>query len=150
MRGGRPKPDAIKIAEGTYRKSRAKKTPPQASGKPRSPFAAQSIAGRKWKEVVEGLSRLGIIDVIDATHVEGLCNAYQTAKQADAIVAKEGMVVVGAKGSMIKHPAIQIASDAWHKVRMYCNDLGLNHLSRQRMESSTGETQSSTEAKFLG
>jgi P27 family predicted phage terminase small subunit len=151
MRSGRSKPDTLKIAEGTFRKSRAKKNPPKAAGKPRCPFKARTIAKKKWDEVTKGLGRLGLIDEIDATHIEGLCKAYQTAKEADAIVDKDGMVIVGAKGTPIKHPAIQVSADAWHKVRMYCNDLGLNHLSRQRMESTIPDAGSGgIEDKYLG
>lgn len=150
MRGGKPKPDAIKIAEGTFRKCRAKKSPAKSSGVPQCPFKAGTIAAKKWREVIAGLKRMGLIDEVDGMHVEGLCRAYQTAQEAEKIVESEGLVVTGAKGALIKHPATLIASDAWNKVRMYGNDLGLNHLSRQRMEANPDETEDTIEAKYLG
>jgi P27 family predicted phage terminase small subunit len=79
-----------------------------------------------------------------------LCRSYQTAKQADSIVEKDGLCVMGAKGGLIKHPATLISAEAWGKVRMYSNDLGLNHLSRQRMSASEAETQDTKEARYLG
>mgnify|MGYP003655950054 CR=1 FL=1 len=71
MRGGSlPKPDSIKIAQGTLRKCRQKKNQPVQSGMPRCPFAAKSIPGKKWHEIATGLKRLGLIDEIDATNLE--------------------------------------------------------------------------------
>lgn len=148
MRGGKPKPDVIKIAQGTLRKCRVKQRP-KSSGTPKCPFAVRSIAGKKWKEITEGLKRLGLIDAIDATHIEGLCRQYQIAKEADEVIAREGIVVKGSLGSPITNPACTVSSKAWAAVRGYSNDLGLNHLSRQRMESTANEVEDDIESKFL-
>lgn len=149
MKGALPKPDIVKIAQGTYRKCRAKKNKPQSKGKPKSPFKKGTIAYRKWVEVTSGLTRLGLIDEIDSTHIEGLCKQYEIAKQADELVAQQGMVIDGAMGGKVKNPAINISDAAWGKVRSYCNDLGLNHLSRQRMESNAPEEQEEIAEKYL-
>lgn len=149
MRGRKPVPDVIKIAKGTLRKCRQKKNAPVQDGTPKCPFNITSIAGRKWKEVTEGLKRLGLIDKIDGTHIEGLCRNYQIAKEADKDIEKNGMVLLTPSGNIIKNPSAAIASDAWSKVRMYGNDLGLNHLSRQRMESNAEPAETSIEDKYL-
>lgn len=149
MKGSLPKPDIVKIAQGTYRKCRAKKRKPKSKGKPKCPFARGTIAYKKWTEVTSGLTRLGLIDAIDSTHIEGLCRQYEIAKDADAIVAKEGMVIDGSMGGKVKNPAINISDAAWGKVRSYCNDLGLNHLSRQRMESTSTEELEDIAEKYL-
>ena len=150
MRGGTGKPDIVKIAQGTLRKCRQKKNAPKATGKkPKCPFNITSIAGRKWKEITEGLERLGLIDGIDATHVEGLCTQYQIAREADSVVRREGIIIDGSMGGRVKNPACSVSDAAWGKVRAYCNDLGLNHMSRQRMESTATETESEIESKYL-
>ena len=149
MRGGKPKPDVLKIAQGTQRKCRVKKNPPKSEGTPVCPFKATSIAGKKWREVTAGLKRLGLIDGIDSTHIEGLCQQYQIAKEADAEVVENRMTLVSTKGQVFKNPACTISDAAWGKVRAYCNDLGLNHLSRQRMESTATETEDNIETKYL-
>jgi len=149
MRGGKKKPEILKIAEGTSRADRRCKNPPKNSGVPKCPFNITSIAGRKWTEVTTGLTRLGLIDGIDATHIEGLCRQYQIAKEADRLMSKEGMVITGARGTFLKNPAAQISDAAWGKVRGYCNDLGLNHLSRQRMESTATQVEDDIESKYL-
>jgi len=149
--GNNRKPDVIKMAEGTYRKDRASKNTPVDSGNvPRCPFPVSSIAGRRWKQIVVGLERLGIIDEVDLTHLEGLCFQYQRAKEADKLVAKHGLLTETNKGDLVANPACRISSDAWAKVRSYGNDLGLNHLSRQRMESKKEQSGSNVEKKFLG
>lgn len=149
MRGPPPKPDAIKIAQGTMRSNRQRKNPPIASGCPRCPFTINSIAGRKWKEIIAGLKRLGLIDTIDQTHIEGLCRQYQLAKEADKLIAKEGILISGSMGSIVANPACNVSAKAWSAVRQYGNDLGLNHLSRQRMESTATQVEDDIESKYL-
>jgi P27 family predicted phage terminase small subunit len=128
---GKPRiPDAVKIANGTYRPGRANDKQPKSAGVPKCPFKRGAIAATKWREVVTGLKRLGIIDQIDGTHIEGLSQAYQLAKEADAVIAVQGIVIDGKK-----NPACTVSADAWAKVRAFGNDLGLNHLSRQRLQA---------------
>ena len=150
MAGRKPKPDSLKIAAGTLRRCRVKKNPPKASGIPKCPFQRSTIAAAKWREVTAGLKRLGIVDKIDATHIEGLCHSYQVAKEADAVVRELGMLLPTKEGGLMKNPATTISGEAWHKVRMCCNDLGMTHLSRQRMESTKVPVEVGLEAKYLG
>lgn len=150
MRGGIAKPDVVKKASGTFRKGREKKKPQPRGNSLECPFPANSIAGKKWAEVVEGLEHFKLIDKIDNTHIEGLCVAYEQAKKADAQVKKDGQFMVGARGTMIKHPCVQISAEAWKLVRAYSNDLGLNHLSRQRMQAQEEpDANNDLEARYL-
>ena len=151
MRGGKNlKPEIIKIAEGTSRKDRRRKNPPVSEGLPACPFLVSSIAGRKWKEITEGLKRLGLIDKIDKTHIEGLCKNYEIAKKADKIIDRDGIVIAGAMGGTVANPACNVSAKAWNAVRQCCNELGLNHLSRQRMESTVTKKDDDIESKYLG
>ena len=153
MRGGKAKPDVLKIANGTFRKSREKKKPAATGKIPKCPFERGSIAAKKWAEVVAGLKHYQLIDKIDATHVEGLCVAYEQAKKADEQVAQDGMYLTGARGTLIKHPCVQISAESWKLVRAYSNDLGLNHLSRQRMAAAKDKESDDTvniEARYFG
>ena len=149
MKGRTPVPDVIKIANCTLRKCRQRKSAKNNHKVPRSPFPSRSIAGRKWKEICTGLHRLGLIDEIDATHIEAYCRNYQLARDADVIVEAQGIVLVTEKG-VCKNPACTVSADAWNKVRAIGNDLGLNHLSRQRMASNQQEAQDKLEEKYLG
>jgi len=149
MRGPPPKPEVIKIAEGTIRADRRRKNPPVGAGVPKCPFNVTSIAGRKWKEITTGLKRLGLIDSIDQTHIEGLCRQYQLAKEADRLIARNGITIEGSMGSIVANPACNVSAKAWAAVRQYGNDLGLNHLSRQRMESTATQVEDDIESKYL-
>jgi P27 family predicted phage terminase small subunit len=150
MRGGKNiKPEHIKIAEGTSRADRRRANPPVSAGVPKCPFKAKTVASRKWKEVVTGLKRLGLIDTIDLTHIEGLCRNYQIAKQADRVIDREGIVITGVMGGLVANPACSVSAKAWGAVRQYGNELGLNHLSRQRMESTATQVEDDIESKYL-
>nr|QRW43049.1 MAG: terminase large subunit [Caudoviricetes sp.] len=155
MRGGQNrKATSIKIAEGTVNKTRLRPPPKKSTAAPktklRCPFPVKSIAGKKWREVLRGLERFNIVDEIDAAHLEGFCAAYQLAKEADALVASEGMMVAGSMGQMVKHPALAVSSDAWNKVRHYGNDLGLTYLSRTRMDGNANAEADDIEARYFG
>ena len=148
MRGRRPKPDQIKEAQGTLQKCRTNKKKPKSSGVPVSPFEAGSIAQAKWDEVVPGLQRLGLIDEIDRTALEALCWQYELATKSKQEIEQHGITLSTEHGT-IKNPACTVNSDAWAKIRSLINDLGLNYLSRQRMESKAVETPEDLEAKYL-
>ena len=138
---GRPSvPDAIKISKGTLRKVRVNKHQPKNSGLPKCPFERGTVAFAKWKEIVAGLKRCGIIDQLDGSMIEAFCTNWQRAKEAEAMLLKEGLLIELQDGRRAKHPAATVASDCWSKVRALGNDLGLNHLSRQRLKAVPVDT----------
>ena len=148
MKGRRPKPDQVKAAQGTLQKCRTNKKQPKSSGVPVSPFQPGTIAQAKWDEVVPGLQRLGLIDEIDRTALEALCWQYELATKSKQEIEQHGITLSTEHGT-IKNPACTVNSDAWAKIRSLINDLGLNYLSRQRMESKAVETPEDLEAKYL-
>ena len=148
MKGRRPKPDQVKAAQGTLQKCRTNKKQPKSSGVPISPFQPGTIAQAKWDEVVPGLQRLGLIDEIDRTALEALCWQYELATKSKQEIEQHGITLATEHGT-IKNPACTVNSDAWAKIRSLINDLGLNYLSRQRMESKAVETPEDLEAKYL-
>lgn len=148
MKGRRPKPDQVKAAQGTLQKCRTNKKQPKSSGVPVSPFQSGTIAQAKWDEVVPGLQRLGLIDEIDRTALEALCWQYELATKSKQEIEEWGITLSTEHGT-IKNPACTVNSDAWAKIRSLINDLGLNYLSRQRMESKAVETPEDLEKKYL-
>ena len=148
MKGRKRKPEALKEAQGTQRKCRVNRKEPKSSGVPVSPFQPGTIAQTKWDEVVPGLQRLGLIDEIDRTALEALCWQYELATKSKQEIEEHGITLATEHGT-IKNPACTVNSDAWAKIRSLINDLGLNYLSRQRMESKAVETPEDLEAKYL-
>lgn len=133
---GKPNiPDAIKLARGTLRPGRVNKKQPKNEGTPKNPFKKGTVAFEKFKEIVAGLKRLGIIDKLDGSMIESFALNWQRALEAEDMLATDGLLITLADGRKAKHPAATIAADCWSKVRSIANDLGLNHLSRQRLKS---------------
>ena len=134
---GKPNvPDSIKLARGTLRQGRVNKKQPANSGIPKNPFDKGSVAFEKWREIVAGLKRCGIIDKLDGSMIEAFCRNWQRALEAENMLAADGLLITLADGRKAKHPAATVAADCWGKVRALGNDLGLNHLSRQRLKST--------------
>lgn len=131
---GRPNiPNEIKALNGTLRKSRINYKAPKSAGKvPANPFNSGTFAHEKWQEITGGLCDKNIVDKIDAAHLQGLCRAWQTAVQADQLIDERGILIETAHGPK-KNPAVTASKDAWAMVRQFAGDLGLFHLSRQRL-----------------
>ncbi len=139
---GKPNiPDAIKLARGTLRPGRVNTKQPKNEGTPKNPFKKSSIAFEKWREIVAGLKRCKIIDKLDGSMIEAFCRNWQRALEAEDMLAADGLMITLADGRKAKHPAATIAADCWSKVRALGNDLGLNHLSRQRLKSQDSPEQ---------
>ena len=108
---GRPSvPDAIKISKGTLRKVRVNKHQPKNSGLPKCPFERGTVAFAKWKEIVAGLKRCGIIDQLDGSMIEAFCTNWQRAKEAEEMLAREGLLIELQDGRRAKHPAATVAA----------------------------------------
>jgi P27 family predicted phage terminase small subunit len=148
MGGRKRKPEAVKEAQGTQRKCRINRRAPKDFGVPDTPFLPGTIAQEKWDEVVPGLERLGIIDAIDRTALQALCWQYELAMKSQKEIEDYGITLATEHGT-IKNPACTVNSDAWAKIRSLINDLGLNYLSRQRMESKAVQAPEDLEAKYL-
>lgn len=135
MTGKPTVPDSIKLAGGTLRPCRVNRKRPTNEGVPTNPFETGSVAFEKWREIVAGLKRCKIIDKLDGSMIEAFCRNWQRALEAEILLATDGLMITLADGRKVKHPAATIAADCWSKVRALGNDLGLNHLSRQRLKS---------------
>lgn len=85
--GRRPKPDALKIASGTYRADRsgdlASKVTPE--GKPERPHFTNPDAAAMWDREVEELMRVGVATVLDGPMLQIMCELYGLYRASYAI-----------------------------------------------------------------
>jgi P27 family predicted phage terminase small subunit len=153
MRGRKPKPAALKVAEGDTRKIGVHKleqviaAQPKASrGLPECPRHLKGRARRAWEFWAEELAVMNLDARPDAMLLEGLCTSYARAVEADLILAKEGLLVEESaidpetgKRVVLKmrnHPAISVSRTSWAHVRAFCSEFGLSPAARMRVTAA--------------
>lgn len=67
-----------------------------------------------WDDVVE---RVG--SHVEGPDLEAYCGQVATLREAEARVAREGMIVAGAKAEPIPHPALEVARKAQAEIRAW-------------------------------
>lgn len=151
VKGRKPKPVQIQIAEGDPRKHGVHKLQERLNAEPKAtrglPDCPRHLKGRAraawntWKSEAEAMD---IDRRPDAAMLEGACVHYARAVEADIILARDGITVeqstIGADGERIvlrikKHPAVEVSNQAWRQVRSFCTEFGFSPSSRTRVHS---------------
>jgi P27 family predicted phage terminase small subunit len=151
MRGRKPKPAASQIAAGDPRKKGMHKLEERLAAEPKAtrglPDCPRHLKGRArhawifWKEELEGMS---LDRRPDAMALEGACQNYARAVEADLTVEKDGLIIeeiafVGENNDetvVVKrraHPAIAVSNAAWRQVRAFIGEFGFSPVSRTRL-----------------
>lgn len=151
MKGRKPKPTALQIAEGDPRKkgksklSDAARNEIQAQrGLPDCPEHLQGMERKIWTFWVEQLELMDIDRRPDAVMLEGACVNYARAVAADDEVEDRGLIVEepilnkdgDEVGSKLKaNPAVAISAKAWTLVKGFCSEFGFSPVSRGRIHN---------------
>lgn len=131
-RGRKPKPDTVKILEGT----RADRIGPPV---PKPPQRALECPGHledderiKWFEVIEDLEQAGILEHTDTDLVALYCVVWVRWVNARR-ECQESVLVSTALGGVKANPAVSIATQAEAKIQSLQEQLGLTPESRIRL-----------------
>lgn len=150
MKGRKPKPIALREADGDTRRIGANKLreqiaaePTATHGLPPCPEHIEGVAREAWEFWVAELRDMNLERRPDAQMLEGACVFYARARKADAAVDRDGITIEQstideASGERIligikKNPAVDISKDAWTMVHRFCSEFGLSPVSRTRL-----------------
>lgn len=143
VRGRLPKPDALKEAQGTLKKSRVNHSQAKFAipdNNPKPPATLNLYGKRLWKELLPKLMQTGLYTEGDYQAFELLCMAYGDMISARKELQKTGTVVVTEKGTVYQHPNVGIANQAWTRVKLMLGQFGLTPAERTRVKAlSPGE-----------
>lgn len=131
--GPRPKPTVLRLLDGGHRERVNPAEPVPRSALPMPPAYMTEPALTVWHRVVAELDVMGIATAADADALACLVEAVVTHERASALVAEEGMLVVGTQGTRIRHPALSVQRDAAKTVRAFCAEFGLTPSARSRV-----------------
>lgn len=120
--GGRPrKPSAQKRLDGD-REDRINNDEPTPAAQPVEPPAwlvalgvdpepGTETALDVWNQLAPDLEKTGVLTPWDVEHFAVFCDAVINHRRASEEVHKHGLLVYGAKGNLVRNPAVQVARD---------------------------------------
>lgn len=150
MRGRKPKPVALQIAEGDPRKHGVHKLdeqldsePKATRGLPNCPVHLKGIARKAWKLWAEELEGMNLDCRPDAMMLEGACVSYETFVQMHELIEKQGKLVAKKERNPVTgqmetvdvraHPGLAIRDRALMQMKAFCSEFGLSPVSRSRL-----------------
>lgn len=156
MRGRKPKPTALQIAEGDPRRRGVNKIaqqlasePKATRGLPRCPSHLKGVARRLWKFWAEELEAMALDHRPDGPMLELACVAYQTYVECHEAIAKSALLVSRKKINPVSgqyevvgvmpHPALSMRNAAMMQMRSFCSEFGLSPASRTRVAMGKSE-----------
>lgn len=150
--GPAAKPLALRLLHGDPKKSRTDLVEPNARGLTNAdPPAWMDSADRAlWEEVIAELDAMGIIRQIDLYIVATFVRAYRTFEKATLLIARTDVLIKGAKGNLVRNPAVAVQRDAMNMVRLMGRELGMSPAARTMMAvRPTGDDAQTVAARYL-
>jgi len=130
--GNRPKPGEAKPAR--QRLPVLVEATPVAVGEPYPPPAAlPEEAHDVWRAVVADLGGAGHMRPSFLPQIHVYCEAVHAHAQATELLRRDGLMVPGANGGWVKHPAAGIQKDAAATILRFADALGLTPAARIRL-----------------
>jgi len=141
--GTKPKPTAVKIAEGNPGKRPLNESEPQPRKvRPKLPAHLSADARVQWRRVINILSPTGVITEAEADLLAVYCEAYAQWVQAleemrpktgEGGLRTGGLTVLNDKGTPVRNPMLKVADDAV-KTMLRCQaELGMTPSARARL-----------------
>ena len=137
--GPPPKPTKLKVLEGNpgHRPLANDEPRPKLVRTPSPPRSLRRQGKSEWRRLTKELTRLGLLTELDLTAFHAYCTAYQTWREAQESLSKEGMICVTPTGFTRQSPRVRISSDALNEMRRWGQELGLTPAARTRIHVET-------------
>lgn len=145
MKGGKPKPTALKRLEGNPGKRPLNQHEPvmqeatDAFDQPPSELETDRVAGAEWQRLAPILRRSKTITEADRGALLSLCQQWSRYLEANKSVATAGMVVRSPSGYPMPNPYIAIANKALGNCVKLWAELGLTPSSRSRVQTTDAQ-----------
>ena len=138
MRGRKPKPTAVKIAEGNPGKRRinGREPKPPASlpaSLPDCPSHLSDTAKLEWDRIAVSLNRVGLLTQVDRSTMAGYCQCYGRWVEAELRLAETPAILRMPSGYIQQSPWLTIANKQLELMARYMAELGLTPASRSRL-----------------
>lgn len=141
MKGRKPKPTALKIAEGNPGKRALNHNEPKPGpGVPECPAHLHGESRKEWGRIAPELDRMGLLTHVDRVALACYCESWGSYINALLQMRKKGEVVIGSEGQEIKSKWRIIADDQKRLFTRILAEFGLTPSSRARMSVKPAAT----------
>ena len=135
-RGPAPKPTKTKQLAGNPGKRRLNQHEARlAPEQPPCPKHLKGEARTAWKLLSPMLYGAGLLTGIDAMTLAALCSSWGRMLKAEAMLAKQGIVVHGVNGTMKTNPWFTVYKAEKENVRKFMVEFGMSPASRSRVKA---------------
>lgn len=133
-----PQPAKLRVLKGNGvdKDVAGRRVRPQPMAVPQVPVMPDWLpqrAAEMWQRVTPELKRLQLVSSLDLAALEGFCVAYARWRDAQDMLAQDGLTQVGQKGEVVRHPCTTIAKQFAEEMRYLAVQLGLTPAARLRM-----------------
>ena len=134
MPGPRPKPTAIREAEGNPGKRKKNRREPKPTGKASSPKGLTAGAAAAWKILAPRFERLGLLTDIDGPAFELLCESYAAWRSLVTEAEADGPIVE-VHGQRVPNPLLKRADAEAARVMKLLAEFGATPAARTKVEA---------------
>ena len=138
LRGVTPKPNALKVLEGTFREDRHGGGVHAPPGMPPKPGWLGDVASKVWDERIEELAAVpGLLSPVDGPALATYCHAWQRFHDAQRMIERSGAITcVGEKGGEYQHPAVAIQHKAMELIAKIGAKFGMTPSDRAGLKAT--------------
>ena len=154
MKGRKPKPLAVREAEGSKPRARHRNQPKPRAGKPTPPDHLSDAARVEWTRVLAA-APAGMLSRLDVAVLSLYCDAFARWAAARKMVARTGECIATTNGNVVQNPWLGIANRAAADTLKAAVELGLSPTARARVSVVAGKKDVADEdvediADFIG
>lgn len=158
MQGRKPKPVELRVLHGTAARMAAAAVPKPRRKLPRCPDYLTGEAAACWKRTAGELYDAGLLTVIDRDALALYCTVFARWREAEAMVAKKGLVVVTnvkrddegnviGGGNYIQNPWLAVANKALEQMCKLEAEFGMTPSSRTRVKADLPKRQAQAQER---
>lgn len=134
IRGPKPKPTAIRRANGNPGKRGYNHAEPQPpAGVPDCPAHLNAAGRDEWDRLVHVLCDMGVVTSVDRAALAAYCQCYGRWVEAEEKLQTTPMLLKTATGYVQQSPWLSIANKQLELMGRYMTELGLTPASRSRV-----------------
>jgi P27 family predicted phage terminase small subunit len=132
-KGEKPKPAAIKIAEGNRRKvAKAElKEDPRGIGSPRLPGRLTEVEQQLFLDIVASLP-VGLLSRADESALEAYAVEWATFRESDTKIKASGLLIQTPQGP-IRNPLLAVRNNSVKAMTSIGSNIGLSPVARARL-----------------
>jgi P27 family predicted phage terminase small subunit len=149
LAGRKPKPTALRRAQGNPGHRPLNNNEPKPTGIPLCPSHLNEVAKREWRRIAPELIALGLLTKIDRAALAAYCVSYSRWVAAEQSVDKFGTVIkLKNSDTPLRNPHVTIANAALDQMRKFLVEFGMTPSSRSRIQAAPTEAKD-TFAEFM-